>query len=108
MINITVLGNLCNDPEIKNVNNESVLSFRMAAQTKRKDENGNRLPAYFRVSVWGSKYADYLKERLQKGMCVVVIGDFSTSEFTATDGTVHTTLDISATSVDPIGKKKEE
>lgn len=67
MLNITAHGNLGKDPELKNVGQNQVASFTLAARTG-KDET-----TWMNCAVWG-KRAQTAAEYLRKGAKITIAG----------------------------------
>jgi single-strand DNA-binding protein len=88
MNNITIAGQLGRDAELKNVNNDKVLSFSVA------DSQGKEKPAiWWNCAIWG-KRAELLEPYLKKGQAVTVAGKISQREYTDKDGIKRTAMEI--------------
>lgn len=70
---ITVSGNIGKDGQIKQVRDQSVLSFTIAVKQGWGDKSSTN---WYRVQVWGRR-ADSLLERAVKGTKVCVHGEFT-------------------------------
>jgi single-strand DNA-binding protein len=75
MLNITAHGNLGKDPELKNVGQNQVASFSLAARTS-KDET-----TWISCSVWG-KRAQTASEYLCKGAAITIAGQGKLESYT--------------------------
>lgn len=98
MINqITIQGNLGNDPEIKFTNDEAVTTFSLA-HTPRSKKNGvwtDGETMWFRVSLWNFR-AEAAVDSLKKGDRVLVIGKFNYAQYTDKEGNPKSSLEITA------------
>lgn len=75
-INVTVVGNLTADPELKTVGGSSLLSFSVASERSyKKDDEWVNEVSYPDVVAWRN-LADDSANILAKGMRVVVTGRF--------------------------------
>lgn len=95
MNKIFVIGRLTADPTASEVSGRSCANFRIASDTKRKDDAGNYIPVFYQVSVWG-KPGESCVKFLHKGDKVSVVGDFSCREYTDTKGQSRYSLQIDA------------
>lgn len=109
-INVTVVGNVATDVELRFTSSgEPVASFRMATNSRRWDRGSERWidgeTQYFQVSCWRS-LAHNVAQSIAKGMPIVVTGKLKTREIDRPcDGTEHSHrvryVDIEATSLGP-------
>ena len=79
---ITIIGNLGQDPEMRYTpNGYAVTNFSVATTRKWKDANGSpqEETTWIRVSVWG-KQAEACNQYLSKGRQVFIKARFSTPE----------------------------
>jgi single-strand DNA-binding protein len=111
-MNVTVVGNLGNDPELKFVKTAKgdmqVVSFSLAYTPRERKGNeyveGETM--WFRVSQWGDK-AEALVDALRKGDSVIVQGIQKQSPpFKTRDGSEKTALEINATTIGLVVKAK--
>lgn len=98
---ITLIGNLGGDPETRYTPQGTlVVSFNMAVNNRRRDQNGNQVENtnWYRVSAFGrvAETMVNLNERgaLVKGKQVYVEGTFEAREWTGQDGQQRTSLDV--------------
>ena len=82
-IQITIVGNLTNDPELRfTPSGAAVASFTVASTTRVLDKQTNEWKdgdtVFMRCSVW-RQYAENVAESLQRGMRVIVIGPAASS-----------------------------
>ena len=89
MLNITAHGNLGKDPELKNVGQNQVASFTLAARTG-KDET-----TWMSCAVWG-KRAQTAAEYLRKGAKITIAGQGKLESYTK-DGVEKQSLKVNVT-----------
>jgi single stranded DNA-binding protein len=77
MIAGTVTGNLGKDAEIRDAGGDTVCSFSVASNTKRK---GEKCTTWVRCSLWGRRGAT-LAQYLTKGKWVAVFGELEMREY---------------------------
>ncbi|HOM66816.1 MAG: single-stranded DNA-binding protein [Brevefilum fermentans] len=105
---ITIVGYLGNDPEMRFMpNGQAVTSFSVATSNKYTSNTGQRVDetTWFRVSVWGAQ-AESCNQYLKKGRPVLVIGrlrpDPQTGNpriFNRQDGTPAASFEVTAQQV---------
>lgn len=79
---ITLIGNLGNDPELRyTASNMPVCSFRMAVQKQWHGQDGEQKEkvTWFRVTAW-QKLAEVVSEHLSKGRRVMVVGEVENAQ----------------------------
>ena len=107
--NITLVGNVTRDPELRYTpNGRPVASFTVAVnQSQKNQQSGEWIEStdWFRVSVWGDR-GERVAENLRKGARVFVDGRFKAREYEANDGQKRMSLDITADTV--LGLDKRE
>ena len=111
---ITLVGNLGNDPENKELENgNEVTNFRMATSnsyTNRDDEKVTKTK-WWRVAVWG-RNAKNCYRYLSKGKRVLVVGkvdsDYYEKENEQGELVVYTTMEITADKVIFLSGKEDE
>ena len=105
---ITVIGNLVQDPELRNVGKGIVCDFRIAStprtynRTSQQWEDGSTL--FLTCSAWDSQYqtlASNIKATLSKGMRVIVQGNLTSRSYTAQDGSQRTVFEIHVNEIGP-------
>lgn len=102
MVNrITIEGNLCNEPELRYTRNgDPMASFRLASESKRKDQNGQWVSVgtlFVNVATYG-KVAESVAASLHKGNSAVVTGKLDARNWES-NGKSGTSLEITAESV---------
>lgn len=86
---ITILGHLGRDPERREYDGGSVVSFSVAVSYYAKPEPKS---AWFNVSVWGAA-GDRAMQYLKKGSLVFLTGELRPREYWK-DGKTRTSLDV--------------
>lgn len=101
---ITVIGNLTRDPEVKFLpSGTSVTSLRVAASDRKRDDAGNWTdgdPCYLDVSVWRMT-GENVAESLRKGDRVVVVGRLRQRSYTNRDGADVIVFEVEADDIAP-------
>lgn len=111
MNNVTLIGRLTNDPELRYISSGSAVSrFRIAVdkglsrEKKQEMESKNQPTADFiNIVVWG-KPAENCANYLSKGKLVGVQGRIQSGSYDAKDGTKRYTTDVVASSVEFLEK----
>jgi single-strand DNA-binding protein len=107
MQQIQFIGNLCNDPELRQTNTGTqVCSFSVAVNRRFKDKDGNTATDFFRVTAWRG-LAENCSKYLAKGRKVYVRGELQVWEYTAKDGAVKFSMDVQADEVEFLTPKSE-
>ena len=91
----TIIGNLCSDPEMRQIGANNACSFRVAVHTASKDKNGDYVSNFYDCTIFG-KRGERFYSRAQKGSAVTVWGETAAVEYTTKDGTTKTSLRMSA------------
>ena len=99
MNRLIIIGNLTRDPESKDVGDKRVCNFNVAVNRRKRDENGNNVADFFRVSAWG-KTGENCQKYLSKGKKVAVVGQVSVHAYSKQDGTPAGSLEVFAEDVE--------
>ncbi len=104
-INVTVVGNLTNDPELRfTPSGDAVASFTVATSSRYLDKKTNEWkdgePTYLRCSVW-RQYAENVAESLTKGTRVMVSGKLKQKSYETREGEKRTVLEVEVEDVGP-------
>lgn len=106
MNKMIVIGNLVRDPELRTMQDGSVVcSFTLAAN--RRMRNGESAADFIRVSVWG-KLAENCAKYLSKGSKTCVVGRASARGYTGNDGAVHAEMSITANEVEFLNTRRSD
>jgi single-strand DNA-binding protein len=104
MNKLTIIGNLCKNPELRTTQaGKDVCSFTVAV-SRRNAKEGQPDADYFRVSAWEGLGRN-CKQYLAKGRKVCVIGAVSVSTYTGNDGTTRAQMDVLAQDVEFLSPK---
>ena len=93
---VTISGNLTRDPELRQAGNTSVLSFGVAVNDRRKNQQTGQwenVPNFVDCTVFGSR-ADALAGLLHKGSKVAVDGKLRYSSWEGKDGKKRSKLEV--------------
>ena len=91
--NLTIMGRLTTDPEIRSVgNNIPVANFRIAVDSDFKDANGNKKTAFLDCQAWRNT-ANYIGKYFTKGRMIVIQGHLDVQEWEK-DGQKHSRVII--------------
>lgn len=104
-INITVVGNLTADPELRfTPSGQAVANFTVASTTRLLDKNTNEWKdgdtVFLRCSVW-RQYAENVAESLFKGTRVIVTGRLKVRQYETRDGGKGTSVECDVDEVGP-------
>ena len=103
-----LIGNVCNDPEMKSTpSGATVCSFVVAVDRKFKDAHGEKVTDFFRVQAW-RQLGDVCGKYVKKGMKVGVIGELQARTYEAKDGTTRMSLDINADEVEFMSRAEDK
>src|SRR3954453_18864712 len=101
---VTIVGNLTDDPELRYTpNGAAVAKFRVAVSPRFKDENGQWKdgdPSSSSVSAWRAP-AENAAESLTRGTRVVVTGRLKQRPWQSEEGEMHSAIEIEADAVGP-------
>ena len=99
---ITLIGNLGNDPEMRYTpSGVAVASFSLAVNKSWTTESGEKQDktTWFRVTCW-RKQAEVVSQYLGKGKQVMVVGEIEEARaFTDKSGNQRASLEVTATTV---------
>lgn len=101
MNNITIIGNLGLDPEMRYTpNGSTVCNFSVADNQRHKDGKGRDVDEvqWFRVTVWGN-VAEACNEYLAKGSLVCAVGKLEARLYEQRDGGTGLSLELNASAV---------
>lgn len=103
--NITIVGNLTEDPELKfTPSGAAVANFRVASNSRTYDRQAGEWKegetSYFRCAAW-RQLAEHVAESLQKGQRVLVNGRLTIRDFERQDGSRGTSAEINVDEIGP-------
>lgn len=104
-INVTVVGNLTNDPELRfTPSGAAVASFTIASNSRFLDKTTNEWkdgePVFMRCSVW-RQYAENVAESLTRGTRVIATGRLKQRSYDNRDGQKVTVIELEVDDVGP-------
>jgi single-strand DNA-binding protein len=93
---ITTVGHITKDPELRTTaNGTSVCNSGIAYNNPMKKRDGEGA-VFFGVTLWG-KQAESFADKVTKGSCVLVTGDFDMNKWKTRDGEEREQPQITAT-----------
>ena len=103
--NITVVGNLTGDPELKfTPSGAAVANFTVASTPRTFDRQTNEWKdgdaLFIRCDAW-RQLAENVAESLTKGQCVVVTGSLKVRNFERQDGSKGTSVEMTVDEIGP-------
>lgn len=102
--NVTIMGRLGADPEIRfTKSGTSVASFSLVSSKSSKRDDGGwdeSETTWYRVDAW-DRLGENVTESLRKGDAVVVVGRLYMDTYTGRDGAERQSLKVTAYSVGP-------
>ena len=105
MNQITLIGNLCSDPQMRTTpNGIAVCTFTVAVNRRQSTEAGSKEADFFRVTAW-RQLAENCQRFLSKGRKVAVLGSISLNTYTKKDGTGGASLEVNADQVEFLSPK---
>lgn len=106
-----LIGNVTRDPEIKKINDSTVVDFGLATNKKYKNREGNQVESveFHNVTAWG-KLAEIIATYVKKGHKLYIEGEIRTRTYEK-DGVKHYATQIVAHGMEmltPKGVKKPD
>lgn len=96
---VCIMGRLTRDPELRHTpGGTAVVSFSLAVDRDRKDENGERAADFFDVVAW-SNTAEFVSKYFSKGKAAVVRGRLQARTWQDKEGNNRKTVEIVADAV---------
>lgn len=97
---ITLIGNLTADPELKFFNEQPKLTFSVATERSWKDKSGEwqKETSFHNIVAWRDVAEDAARA-LEKGMKVVVIGRYDVRSYEDKDGNKRNAYEVIADTV---------
>lgn len=104
---VSAVGTVMADPQSRQINNSTVVNFRLAVQTTMQKE-GEKYPVsnFYEVAVWG-KAGEYLLSTVQKGTVLWVNGDMMLAEYVDRNGQTRQQLRLNAQRFKVVAKGKK-
>lgn len=113
MNNVSLMGRLTRDPELRYLPDGGLAVVRFSLAVDRKysrerrqeaESKGQPTADFINITAWG-KMAEFVANYLEKGNRAIVQGSIQTGSYVDKDGKRVYTTDIRASSVDPIDWK---
>lgn len=104
-----LVGNVGTDPEIRHLDNgDAVANFSLATSESYKNKDGEKVTntEWHRITAW-RKTAEIVEKYVSKGQQLYVEGPIKTRKWQDKDGNDRYTTEITAFSIQMIGKKGE-
>lgn len=100
----TLIGNLGNDPELRDANGTAVCSFSVATTERWKDQQGNRQEntEWHKIVAWGN-LANICAQYLKKGSKVYIEGKNKTRKWVDRENVAHYITEIHAKEMEMLG-----
>jgi single-strand DNA-binding protein len=98
---VTLVGNLTDDPELRYTSNGlPVANFRLAVNQRLWDGDGwkDGEPSFFRVNVWRDQ-AEHVNQSLRKGARCVVVGRLKSRSWETPEGQRRSAVEVEADDV---------
>ena len=106
MNKLTIIGNLCQNPELRVTSQGiSVCSFTVAVN-RRNQKEGQPEADFFRVTAW-RQLGENCGKYLAKGRKVAVVGMVSVSTYQANDGSTRAQMEVTADDVEFLSPKDQ-
>lgn len=103
------IGHCGADPEIREVGETKVSSFRIAITEKYRDRSGEQkeITEWVSISCWG-KTAEFVENYVHKGDQLFVEGQIRSRKYTDRDGVDRSVTEIRADNVQRIGGQRRD
>lgn len=103
--NVTVIGNLTGDPELRfTASGAAVANFTIASTPRSFDKQQNKWvdgdALFLRCSIWRQP-AEHTVESLQKGMRVIVVGRLKQRTFETREGEKRSVMEVDVEEIGP-------
>ena len=103
---VSLIGRLIKDPQQKNWQGTTVVSFTIAVNTTKK-EGDKYISDLYNISVWG-KSGEFIFPRVEKGTMVSVHGDLILQTYNDKNGAEQKALAVRASDVIPLTSSKKD
>lgn len=106
---VNLIGNVGNDPDIKQFDAFKLATFKVATTERFKDRDGNQKEnTQWHICVASGTIADVVEKYIRKGMPVYIGGKLTYRNWTAKDGTNHTSSEIQIHTVQMLERRKQD
>lgn len=107
MNKVILLGNICNDLELKENGEFKTINFNLAVQRKFKNKDGQYESDFIRIVAFNNT-ATFIKQYFNKGSKIVIEGRIQTRNYDDTNGIKHYVTEVIAENVEFAGSKQEK
>lgn len=108
MNNVTLIGRICNDIEMKTTTNGvEVISFCLAVDRKFKNANGEKQTDFINIVAW-RKTAEFIYKYFSKGQQIAITGNIQTRNYEDKQGNKRTAFEVVADNVYFCGSKSDK
>lgn len=101
---ITIVGNLVNDPEAKQVGQSTVVNFRIASATRQFNRQSNQwedgATLFMSCSAW-NELGQHVLQSVSKGMRVIVQGRLQQRSWKDQQGNPHSMIELQVDEIGP-------
>ena len=95
---VTLIGNICRDPEVRRMNSgDSVVSFSLATNERWKDRNSGEVrdkAEFHNIVIFNEHIGKVAEQYCKKGSKVYIEGQLQTRKYTDKDGNERQTTEI--------------
>lgn len=95
---VTLIGNICRDPEVRRMNSgDSVVSFSLATNERWKDRNSGEVrdkAEFHNIVIFNKHIGKVAEQYCKKGSKVYIEGQLQTRKYTDKDGNERQTTEI--------------
>lgn len=105
--NVTLLGRVGKDPEVRMAGQNKVATFSLATGGKYKTQDGREIDdtAWHNIVAWRN-LAELAEKYIKKGSQILVIGRLSYRKYTGNDGAERNVTEIVADKIELCGAKE--
>lgn len=108
MNNVTLIGRICNDIEMKTTTNGvEVINFCLAVNRKFKNANGEKQTDFINIVAW-RKTAEFIYKYFSKGQQIAITGNIQTRNYEDKQGNKRTAFEVIADNVYFCGSKSDK
>lgn len=109
MNNLTIVGNVGKDPEIKTVGTRKVAEFSVAFDPGKDKDGNKRESIWFSVNQWGDNQTEFIQKYVKKGQKIAVAGKLDVQTWTSENtGEKKFKLIIHANQINPFLSKADD
>jgi single-strand DNA-binding protein len=108
MNKIILIGNVGQDPTIRNAQGANVATYSVAVNKRKKDANGAPIDVttWFNCESW-NKGAEFAEKFLKKGMKLFVEGELNVDKYNDKDGIERTSIKVRVERVEILSSLKD-